>query len=96
MSKAYVVFEYEVHDQDLYAKYVEVGGPSMERAGGRVVAGTARRATIAGDRTPANLVIVEFPSYEAALEWHESSEYQSIIPTRERAATSNTFIVEAL
>jgi uncharacterized protein (DUF1330 family) len=96
MAKAYVVFEVDVTNEEVYQGYREVGGPLMEAMGGTVLAGTARRETLAGDRTPQKLFIVEFPSYEAGLEFYRSPQYQAVIGIRDQSAISNTYLVEGV
>jgi uncharacterized protein (DUF1330 family) len=95
MTKAYLLWEMDVHDPVGYADYRDAAGPLMERAGGRTVAGVKRRKTLEGDATPANLYVVEFPSYDAALEWFDSPEYRAVAPIRHATSTSRILLVEA-
>lgn len=45
---------------------------------------------------PDGVVLLEFPTYNAAKSWYESPTYQSIIPLREKAADWRVVIVEGL
>lgn len=45
---------------------------------------------------PGDIVIVEFPSREAALDWYASPAYQEILPLRTEHSTSIAAIVDGL
>ncbi len=67
----------------------------VERRGGRYLARTATIEQIEGERTPAQVVlIIEWPSKQAADEFYESDEYR---PHREarRAGARNEFLIVA-
>jgi uncharacterized protein (DUF1330 family) len=45
---------------------------------------------------PTRLLIIEFPSIEAARGWYDSPAYQELLPIRLGAGTENVVIVEGL
>jgi uncharacterized protein (DUF1330 family) len=90
----------DIHDQDRFREYLKGVGPSLAQHGGRIVL----RGPIAGvvegkldTREDTRLVMIEFPSLEAAHEWYDSPEYQELIKLREEPVASTTaFFVEGV
>ena len=96
MPKAYWVSVYsEVHDPEKLAAYAALAGPALEAAGGRVLArGNAAYAFENGkfDR----MVLIEFPSVEAAHAAHESAGYQAALAALDGGVSRDQRIIEAL
>lgn len=46
--------------------------------------------------TPDGVVMLEFPSTEAAKDWYNNEQYQQALPYRLQAADHQAFIVEGL
>ncbi len=91
--KYYAVAEIDVVDQSWVPEYIANVTELVERAGGRYLARTARSEKIEGDRTPPQIVLlIEWPSKEAALAFYESAAYR---PYRERrlAGARNQFLL---
>lgn len=83
----------DIHDQDRFHEYLKGVGPSLAKHRGRIVL----RGPIAGvvegkldTREDTRLVMIEFPSLEAAHEWYDSAEYQELIKLREEPVASTT------
>jgi uncharacterized protein (DUF1330 family) len=72
---AYVVVDVRATDADKAARYREVSGPSVEMHGGRFIVRGGATDVLEGDWDPERLVIMEFPSLDAARTWYESAEY---------------------
>jgi uncharacterized protein (DUF1330 family) len=90
---AYAVFEVNVTDQSWQENYMEPTAKLVARHGGRYLALDSPEK-IEGDRTPPGaLVIVEFPSIEAAKAWHADPEYQPLIKLRQSGSTSEALLV---
>ena len=49
-----------------------------------------------GDPPAARVVVVEFPSLEAAQRWYHSKEYQTCAAIRHRAAVPTMFAVDGV
>lgn len=94
---AYVVVTVDdVTDPDKIAKYRELSGPALAKAGGRYIARGGEMASLEGGWEPGRLVIVEFPTLEAAKAWYNSPEYQAAHHVREGAANFKMVAVEGL
>ena len=81
---AYVVVHATKQDDEKYEEYAAVAGPSILANGGEIVVRGPSKV-LAGASEHPMMVIAKFPNKDAAEKWYNSSEYQSIIPTREQA-----------
>ena len=91
--KYYAVAEIDVTDQRWVADYVANVTGLVERAGGRYLARTARSEKIEGDRPlPQLVLLIEWPSKEAAIAFYESAEYRPY-RTHRLAGAQNEFLL---
>ena len=93
MAKGYWVVRIDVIDPEQCKKYQAFVGPFLDAHDGRFLVRGGRHAVpegMARQRT----VVVEFPSYEAALTAYDSSEYQGGIALRRDAGMVDFVIVE--
>ena len=92
---AYIVVDSAVHDLESFKAYSERVGAVLEAHGGKPIA-VAEPEHLEGQWFPSRVVILEFPDEEAARGWYNSSEYQEIIPLRQRAAEDGLVLVQGL
>ncbi|HYB95799.1 MAG TPA: DUF1330 domain-containing protein [Vicinamibacterales bacterium] len=95
-KKAYVLGEIDVTNPQQYAEYMKLSPAAIEKFGGRFIARGGRSTTLEGNAARGRVVIVEFPSYERALEFYNSVEYQAARKARDGAATVQFVLVEGL
>jgi uncharacterized protein (DUF1330 family) len=91
--RCYAVAEMNVTDRAWVGDSVAAVTPMVERYGGRYLARTSRAVKLEGDRpAPHVILLIEWPSREAALAFYESDEYR---PYRERriAGALNEFVL---
>ena len=93
---AYVVVDVQRTDLERAARYSELAGPSVERHGGRYVARGGATDVLEGDWDPERLVVIEFPSSDAARSWYESDDYRQARRVRDGAGTWNMVVVEGV
>lgn len=94
MAKAYLIGEIDVHDPNTYANYTAQTPAAVAKHGGRfIVRGGASEAR-EGEPPKGRVVVIEFPSLEAARTFYESEDYQPLIPIRQSAASGRIFLVE--
>jgi uncharacterized protein (DUF1330 family) len=75
--KYYFIGELEITDQSWVPDYVRKVTGMVERSGGRYLSRTSRVERVEGERkTPAMMVILEWPSKELAMAFYESEEYR--------------------
>ncbi len=83
-----------VTDSEAFAAYSKVASPVLEKHAGRFIAFGGRHETREGSDVPRN-VIIEFPTYEAALACYDDPDYQASLGHAERAMTRQLVIVDS-
>ncbi|MFZ1661917.1 MAG: DUF1330 domain-containing protein [Paracoccaceae bacterium] len=96
MMRAIAVFMETVHDEEQFAQYRAVVLPTLEAFGGRFLARGGRFTVVEGKVPHERIVVLEFPSREAAEGWYASEAYQKILPMRLNAMDCDAFIIDAL
>jgi uncharacterized protein (DUF1330 family) len=94
--KAYCIVFERIHDPEAFAEYRRLVMPTLEAYGGRFLVRGGSFAVLEGDLPYERIVILEFPSRQAADEWYASPEYQGILPMRVRATTSQFTVVDGV
>lgn len=75
MAKAYWVATYHaVRDPEAFAAYARLAGPALQAAGGKFLA-RGNPAQVYDNGKPLRVVLIEFPSVEAARKAHDSPAY---------------------
>ena len=90
---AYVIVDVEVHNPDAYQNYQRDVPSTLEPYGGKFIVRGGKAETLEGNWNPQRVVVLEFPSVERARAWHDSAEYQAIVPIRKRNAKTNFLTV---
>ena len=93
---AYILAEIEVTDPALYEEYKALAPPAIARYGGRYLARGGGTVTLEGSWQPKRVVILEFPTLEAARTFHDSPEYRAAREKRKGAANMNMIAVAGL
>jgi uncharacterized protein (DUF1330 family) len=96
IMSALVLVEISIHDYDLYEEYKKHTLATIQKFRGRFVVRVAKTESLEGDWNPERLVIVEFPSVQAAKDWWASPEYTIAKNIRYRAASSKMLVVESV
>jgi len=93
MTKGYWIVGVDVSDFETYKKYVAANAGPLHRFGGRfltrggtsqIVEGTSRK----------RVVVIEFPSYQAAVDCYNSPGYQAAKKLREPVSSADFVLVE--
>ena len=93
MAKGYWVGRVDVHDPDTYKNYVAANGAAFSKYGGRFLVRGGKYEAVKGASRSRN-VVIEFPSYEAALACWNSPEYQAAKAKQEGGADMDTIVIE--
>lgn len=93
---AYVVVEVELRDAQAFAAYRRLALPTIAAHGGRVLARSDDAVPLEGGWRPPRIVVIEFPSVQAARCWHASPEYQAARVLRLSAGATRSVAFEAL
>ncbi|MDR9829254.1 DUF1330 domain-containing protein [Vibrio sp. FNV 38] len=96
----YFVINYDVVDTELYAQYNpglnHVTASTIAKHGGEILVATNETQTVSG-RDLQMKVIIQFPTHEAALAWHEDPGYAEAKAIRLAATTNvDAYIVDRL
>jgi uncharacterized protein (DUF1330 family) len=91
---AYVVVDAEILDPAKYEEYKKLSPGAIAKHGGRFLARGGQTAVLEGDCRPNRVVIIEFPSLEAARNFYTSVEYTAARRARAGAAAMNIVAVE--
>ncbi|TCT11939.1 uncharacterized protein (DUF1330 family) [Tepidamorphus gemmatus] len=93
MAKGYWVGHVTVKDPDGYRKYQAANGAAFAKYGGRFLVRAGKAESKLGDLKPRH-VVIEFPSYQAALDCYHSPEYQHALAVRGDAGEVDLVVVE--
>lgn len=93
MPKGYWVARVDVTDPEQYKAYVAANAEPFRRYGARFIVRGGRFENPEGTSRARN-VVLEFPSYQAALDCWHSPEYQQAIRLRAPASTADLVIIE--
>ncbi|SCK09778.1 Uncharacterized conserved protein, DUF1330 family [Variovorax sp. HW608] len=91
---AYVLAVINVEDPVKYGDYASVAPATVEAFGGRYLARDGKKHPLEGAVFGNRVVVLEFPSVEAANRWYHSDEYQAVRRKREGAAQGDIFVIE--
>lgn len=92
MAKGYWIARVDVHDDDAYGKYRDANAAAFGKYGARFLVRGGKFETMEGSARARN-VIIEFDSYEKAMECYRSPEYQHAIEFRSGGASEGDLIV---
>jgi uncharacterized protein (DUF1330 family) len=93
MTKGYWVALVDVTDPETYKAYIAANGAAFRKHGGRFLARGGRAERPEG-KTRSRIVVLEFPTYEAALECYRSPEYAAARKLREGNSVMDLAITE--
>ena len=91
-TPCYVLANFQVHDKDEYRKYEKGFFPILKRHNGTFFTYDDNVTHLEGEaERTGRLVIFSFPSEQAALDWYNDPDYQSLSEFR-RAGTTLQFL----
>jgi uncharacterized protein (DUF1330 family) len=93
MPKGYWIAHVDVADPEKYKAYVAANALPLKKYGGRFVVRSGRFENPEGSSRTRN-VVIEFPSYQAALDCWKSPEYQEAVKLRRPVSTIDLIIIE--
>jgi uncharacterized protein (DUF1330 family) len=93
---AYVIAHIDVKDPVKYEDYKAMSPVSIKKFGGRFIARGAKAEVLEGTWEPKRLVLLEFPSAEAARQWWASDEYAPAKALRQATSTGDLVILEGI
>ena len=88
MPKGYWIVRVDIADPERYKDYIAANAAPFRKHGARFLARAGRLENVEGGMRSRN-AIIEFPSYEAALECWRSPEYQAAMKLRTPVSTAD-------
>lgn len=93
MLKGYWIVRIDVDDDEKYKDYLAANVEPIKRFGGRHIVRAGRFLNPEGTSRSRN-VVLEFPSYQAAIDCYYSPEYQRAIEFRKPVSSGDLIIIE--
>lgn len=93
---AYFIVDLDIRDAAMFEEYRKLVPATIERYGGRFLVRGGNHQTLEGDWKPKRVVLLEFPSLEAAKRWYDSEEYRKPKAMRQKSAKTNLVLVEGV
>jgi uncharacterized protein (DUF1330 family) len=93
MAKGYWIVRVDISDMEKYQAYVAANAEPLRKFGGRFRVRGGRFEGVEGGSRARNAVL-EFPSYQAAIDCWKSPEYQRAIKLRTDVSTIDLIVIE--
>jgi len=91
-----MIVRVEVTDWDQYQKYMAATPGILDQYGGKFIVRGGQSVTLEGPEDSARVVVVEFPSFDQAVKFYNSPEYEAARMLRKGAATAQFLAVEGV
>jgi len=92
----YVIGQIRVRDQGAWEKYASKVGQVIEQYGGTILFRGRCETVLNGGDAAELLVTIYFDNAAMAKRWHDSKEYQALVPVREQGAEVSLVIYDQL
>ncbi|HZH64670.1 MAG TPA: DUF1330 domain-containing protein [Flavisolibacter sp.] len=93
---AYIIVEVHIHNEVEYEDYKKLTPASLLPFRGRFIVRGGETESLEGIWQPKRIVVLEFPTKEAAKDWWASNEYAPAKALRQRTATTNMILVQGV
>lgn len=93
MPKGYWIVRVDIADMEKYKAYIAANAKPLAQYGGRFLVRGTPFENMEGTSRARNAVI-EFPSYQAALDCYNSADYQAAVRLREPVSTADLIVIE--
>lgn len=91
---AYVVSMMSISDAETYRKYTDRTPPIVEKYGGKFLARGGDILTVEGEPYEDRMVILEFPSRQAILDWFADPDYQEAKAFRHASSEARILVID--
>ena len=93
MAKGYWIANVDVRDADGYKQYGAMLADIFRKYGGCYTTRGGKMEVVEG-KSRSRIVVIEVPSYEAAMTCYRSPEYAKAIAARQAAADADLIVIE--
>jgi uncharacterized protein (DUF1330 family) len=96
MPSGYIIANVRITDPVQYEEYRKWSSAAIQTHKAEVCVRGGKVEALEGDWQPDRMVVLKFPSFEAAKAFHASSEYVTARKAREGAAIMRLVVVEGV
>ena len=93
---AYIIATVDVHDAQQYEEYKRLSTLAMQAHGAQLCIRGGEVTVLEGDWSPTRVVMLKFPSVQAARAFHDSPEYRDARKAREGIAQMRMIVVQGV
>jgi uncharacterized protein (DUF1330 family) len=93
---AYIIGRIQVTDRARYTEYTKITPAIIAKFGGHFIARGGESVTLEGPEETNRVVVIEFPSLDAARAFFHSEEYRQAKARREGAAIAQFFAIDGI
>lgn len=93
---AYLIIDAVTTDPDALARYKAIAGPVVERFGGRYLVRGGTVEPMEGDWDPERIVVVAFPTMDAARAFYRSPDYAEALTVSKGAQRRRMILVDGV
>ncbi|MEQ1940995.1 DUF1330 domain-containing protein [Mesorhizobium sp. VNQ89] len=94
-KKGYWMGMVDVTDPENYPRYIAANKAAFDKYGARFIVRGGRGEVLEGPMA-SRLIVIEFDSYQTALDCYRSPEYQEALKLRQAYSTAHIAIVEGV
>ena len=91
-----VVAQINMTNKEGFKVYAEQGPETIKKFGGRYIERAGEYTSMEGKWDYTRNVIIEFPTYEKALEWYNSDLYKPVKELRQKNSEGNLIIIKGV
>ena len=96
MPSAYILANISVTNLEQYEEYKKLSSAAMKAHGAEVCVRGGKVDVLEGDWAPERVVLLKFPSVEAARKFNDSVEYGAARKSRQGAAVMRMVLIEGV
>ena len=93
---AYVIVDIDIQDPVGYEEYKRQASDTVFKYGGEYIVRGGKTEVLEGDWQPNRIVVLRFPSIDAAKGWIDGEEYREPRKLRHKTAKTSMILVEGL
>lgn len=93
---AYLIFDVEIRDMARYQEFMAGVKPALEAAGARYLVRGGAHKVYEGDWEPRRIVLLEFPTAQAADDFYNGETYRKLKAIRDACSSARLVMVEGV
>ena len=83
---AFCIGQIRVRNAEAWEDYRSRVGETIRQYGGELLFRGEREQVFSGEMLPDKVVVLQFEDIDTAKRWHDSPEYQALVPIRDQGA----------